>query len=170
LGGSFEESNAKELFGGKMNRYFIQLWAQSQNKWLQDKDVVAHKPLIHTAGNQFEKRNVQPGDYIYVVTVVNHQLYLIGRLQVDRICSQIEAEHILKTTNLWEAGEHAIAKNGTAIPMWHNLLIPRKSAESLIFITQKGFTSLGPVDGRKLQTIRELAEESAKTLDKMLQK
>jgi hypothetical protein len=152
-----------------MNRYFVQLWAQSQNKWLQEKEVLAHKPLNQTAGNQFEKRNVQPGDYIYVVTVVNHQLYLIGRLQVDRICSQIEAERILKTTTLWEAGEHAIAKNGTAIPMRHNLLVPRNSAESLIFITQQGFTPLGPIDGRKLQSMRELAEESAKILDKMLQ-
>jgi hypothetical protein len=152
-----------------MNRYFVQLWAQSQNKWLQEKEVLAHKPLYHTAGNQFKKRNVQPGDYIYIVTVVNHQLFLIGKIQVDRVCSQIEAERILKTTNLWKAGEHVIAKNGTAIPMRHNLPVPRKSAENLIFITQQGFTSLGPIDGRKLQTMRELAEESAKTFDKMLQ-
>ncbi len=151
-----------------MARYFTQLWAQSQNHWLQAEEVLAHKPLRHTSGNQFEKRNVKPGDYIYVVTVVNRQLYLIGRLQVDRICSQREAEQLMSTKNLWEAGQHAIAKKSTSIRMQHDLLVPRKRAERLTFITRKGCKTLGLIDGRRLQTMRELSEESAKMLDQLL--
>lgn len=152
-----------------MARYFTQIWARSHNDWLAKDEVRRGESLNHTAGNQFKRQKVRSGDFIYVVTVEDQQLYLIGRLQVDRICSQQEAERILKTTNLWLASQHAIAKPGTELPMRSDLAVPLETAEGLPFVTKQRLTRLGPVNGRKLQAMRELTEDSAKALDELLQ-
>ena len=55
-------------------------------------------PLDHTAGKGFRQRGVREGDRIYVVTVRQGKLFLIGRLTVGRILrSGAEARNVLVT-------------------------------------------------------------------------
>ena len=152
-----------------MNRYFLQLWARSQNNWLAAKDVKRGDLLDHTASNQFGQKHINQGDFIYVVTVEERELYLIGRIKVRKICSQTEAHRILGRRDLWEAENHALAEPGSELPMHNDLIVPPQIAENLTFLTKEGYTILGDVDGRKLQTIRELTPESAYKLDGLLE-
>lgn len=162
-----------------MPGYYIQIWAQSIYDWLEDQYVKAGEVLDHTAGNQFSKRGVERGDFVYVVVVKNKQLYLIGRMKVDRICSEAEARQYIGTGRLWEpdlwrspdgspARDHLIAVPGTAIPMRDNLIVPTRIAEELTFITKQGPKKLGPVSAQKFQTLRKLTSGSAQALDRLL--
>ena len=71
--------------------------------------------LDHAADKLFTQRGVGPGDKIYVVNNLRGNLVLIGRLEVDKIVSQAEAERVLGDNNLWDAPEHVIAKPGTSL-------------------------------------------------------
>ena len=66
--------------------------------------------LDHAAGNQFSSRGVERGDDIYVISVFEGNMYLLGRMQVDRICDQEEAERLMDR-ELWSASEHVIARD-----------------------------------------------------------
>ena len=48
-------------------------------------------PLVHTAGNLFEPRGVKAGDKVFVVTVRQGDLFLIGRMVVDRVVATLDA-------------------------------------------------------------------------------
>lgn len=153
-----------------MNRHLVQLWARSQYNWLRASDVKRGDLLDHTAGNQFKRRSVEPGDYIYVVTVEKQDLYLIGKIKVGQICSQSEAQQILGRDDLWEAEDHVIAEPGSELPMYSDLIVPTAIAEQLIFVDRDGYEPpLGKVDGRKLQSIRDLASGAEKALDALLE-
>jgi hypothetical protein len=150
-----------------MPTYFAQLWSD-QKKWLDDPDIVNREPFVHTSGNVFLRTNVGPGDFIYALTVRNRKLYLLGRLKVGHKCSQREAMKRLESDNLWLSDIHLIAEKGSerrhvAVP------IPARKAEGLTFETNQGEIKLGPVDGRKLQTVRRLTEASVHFLDQLLE-
>lgn len=66
--------------------------------------------LNHSASEQFGK--VQAGDTVWFVTIADGYLRLIGRLEVDKVVGQREAERILRTQDLWPARYHLIAKTG----------------------------------------------------------
>jgi hypothetical protein len=162
-----------------MPRYHTQIWSLSYYDWLADPDVRAGKVLDHTAGNQFRKRGIHRGDFVYVVAVKEKQLYLIGRMQVEEICSEKAAARHIGTGRLWEwdlwrspdgtpAKDHLIAKQGTETRMYSNLIVPNYLAEQLTFITEQGNTKLGSVNAQKLQTVRQLAPGSAQKLDALL--
>ncbi len=159
-----------------MPRYYTQIWSLSYYDWLADPDVRAPKVLDHTAGNQFRKRGVHRGDFVYVVAVKEKQLYLIGRMQVEEICSEKAAARHIGTGRLWErdlwkspdgtpAKDHLIAKQGTETRMHSDLIVPNYLAEQLTFITEQGNTKLGSVSAQKLQTVRQLTPGSAQKLD-----
>jgi hypothetical protein len=162
-----------------MPRYYTQIWSLTYYDWLADPDVRAGKVLDHTAGNQFRKRGVQRGDFVYIVAVREKQLYLIGRMQVEEICSEARAAKYIGTARLWEldlwrspdgtpAKDHLIAKQGTETRMHSNLIVPKNLAEQLAFITVQGVTKLGSVSAQKLQTVRQLTPFYAQKLDGLL--
>jgi hypothetical protein len=162
-----------------MPRYYIQLWSLTYDNWLADPDVQNGEKLDHTAGNQFRKRGVQRGDFVYIVVVSEKQLYLIGRMQVEEICSEKAAARYLGTGRLWEPGlwrspdgtpakDHLIARQGTETRMYSSLIVPNHIAEQLTFITQQGNTKLGSVSAQKLQAVRQLTSGSAQNLDTLL--
>jgi len=90
------------------------------------------EPLNHTAVNLFRQRGVSHGDKLYVVNVLKGELYLVGRLRVDKIVSQSVAERLLKR-ELWPASEHLMAMPGSESPMRFERLIPLAVTQKLMF-------------------------------------
>lgn len=127
--------------------------------------------IDHIASNQFIKRGVESGDYVYPVTIMDGSLYLLGRLEVGKVCDTDEAVRVLGTTDLYEADDHIIAARSTS--KYFDLEVPLGLTEVLTFISSKGnkqvkFSSPGRLDQQTLRSVRELHPESAAELDKLL--
>ncbi len=60
------------------------------------------QPMHGSGGSNFRKRGVSAGDAVYIVSLSAGQLYLGGRLVVQRIVSRQEAVQLWKTDNLSE--------------------------------------------------------------------
>ena len=131
------------------------------------------KPINHTAGNQFHRRRVRPGDYVYDVTLKDGQLFLIGRMQVEKIVSYREAEKLLRYEP-YPAKEHLLARRGTGTPQHFDLEIPRALARRLRFRTPEGgirpmqFDAKGRPDRQTLRVVRELTPVAARHLERLL--
>jgi hypothetical protein len=61
------------------------------------------------AGNQFIKRGVARGDYIYVVTVRQGHLYLIWRLYVGGILDHQQAKERFGG-DIWETEQYVVGQ------------------------------------------------------------
>ena len=126
------------------------------------------QPLDHSAGNSFSKRGVRREDKVYVVTVLRGKLFLAGRMIVDRITTQSQAQQVLGTTNLWRANEHILSDHGTISHF------KRKVAEGIVRRLQFGdgkplvFKKAGVLDQQTLRGVRRLTPQSADLLDQLL--
>jgi len=130
------------------------------------------EPLDHAAGKIFTQRGVGPGDKVYVVNNFKGDLVLIGRLEVEKIVSQAEAERILGV-EVWDALEHIIAKPGSATPMRFERIVPMDMVRQLLFQGAKGFESLkfeseDRLDRQTLRGVRRLSDGSARLLESLL--
>jgi 5-methylcytosine-specific restriction endonuclease McrA len=87
-----------------MNHY-LQYW-----KYHPDYETIE---LDHTPSDQLGR--VQPGDIIWIITMRNRRLYLLGPIVTLEVVSQREAERRLGIKDLWAACWHAIAKPTTIV-------------------------------------------------------
>jgi hypothetical protein len=119
--------------------------------------------LTYVASQQLDK--VRVGDVLWVVTSEeSDDLILIGRLKVDRIVGQVEAEAIMGHKNLWKADSYAICdhpeeKMSLDISRWARSLRFEGGVDRL----PEGFS------GQHLQTMRSLDFSSARMLEKLLE-
>jgi len=70
---------------------YITLWSQPQIE-IQRRHSHDDDTLSHTANDQFRDVRVAPGDRVYVVGTRAGELLLLGRITVERIVDQDEAE------------------------------------------------------------------------------
>lgn len=156
-----------------MARYFTHYWRNRTWEWNRA-DGEAGLPLDHVAGNLFKGRGVRVGDTVYVVTVIEGELYVCGRLIVGKICANKEKAAALlgrSPETLWEADEHIVASAHT--PMKFDLKVPPGVTRRLRFISggaAKGlrFESPNYLDKQTLRGVRELDAASAAELDTLL--
>src|SRR5829696_1148324 len=93
-----------------MTRYFTHYW--KNDTWERERQQTISEvrgDLEHAADNKFLERGVRPGDFVYPVTVMEGVLYVMCRLEVEKVCDFDEAASILGTTDLWEADDHIVA-------------------------------------------------------------
>lgn len=152
-----------------MPRYFTHYW--TNDTWENaHRSSAPDAPLEHTAGNRFVERGVGPGDFVYVVTIIKGELYLLGRLRVGKVCDTNEAIRTLGTRDLWKASDHVVASEST--PKDFNLVVPLEVTKRLVFISDIAkslkFRSPGHLDGQTLRGVRELEPESAAELNRLL--
>lgn len=88
------------------NHYFM-YW-----RW----DTVEHNldygvEINHIAGEQLSK--LESGDLVWIITIHQDCLLLVGRIQVGKKVDYVEAVRILQDENLWDATWHIIAEVGT---------------------------------------------------------
>lgn len=161
---------------------FTSQW--KRKNFYSNRDFFAHNQefLNVVESEQFRRRGVEIGDFIYAVSTNDKgELLLIGKMQVSKfVSSPEEVESILGLTYEEYTGEredqsleYAIAKFGTLLQFNENV-IPFEEAKSLQFITKQGLTSLTFDKGTRrlnkqtLRTMRKLTSGSAATLDKHL--
>ena len=127
-----------------MSQYLL-YWKPEVAQRTEDEPLIAH-----AASDQLDKVGV--GDVLWIVTSEGpDDLILVGRLRVDRIVGQEQAQRELRRTDLWEARYHAISD----APEEQVLLDISRFASNLTFdgtveCLPAGFT------GRNLQAMRRL--------------
>jgi len=149
-----------------MTKFFTHYW--------KDFDLQESVTTDHTAGNEFRRKGVRPGDYIYVVGTLSGTMYLVGRMKVAEIANQKRARQMLPYEP-WKADEHCIAEPGTATSM-AAIKVPIAAVRALRCVSPTN----GPValkfrtgdrsrlDPQTLRQVRELTPESARSLDALL--
>lgn len=155
-----------------MFRYFTHYW--SNDTWRIFSEYNAPGDLLdHAASNLFRKRGVAPGDSVYVVTVLQGALYLLGKMRIAMVCDVDEAAAALETTpeSLWDADDHVVADAAT--PLAFDREMPQRITASLLFLSGDDekpvkFDRRGAVDQQTMRGVRELTPASAALLDTLL--
>mgnify|MGYP007059444534 CR=1 FL=1 len=146
-------------------RFFTSSW-----QFAEAKSRATGQPLRYAAGSRFTQSEVGSGDTLYIVSVSKGQLYLLGKMEVDRIVSYEEAEQILDEKP-FDAPEHVFARRCTATRL---TLAPLEITQTLRFISASNrdslyFTDEGVLSGQTLRVVRRLTPESAALLDGILE-
>ena len=158
----------------QLPNYFTHYWTQVTFERQRNRYESASPRMSHTAGNGFRKRGMHPRDLVYIVTVLNGDLYLMGRMQVRGIYSRAEAARLLGTKDLWERGdEHLVEMRATGTAERYDLKVPTPIAHDLRFLSASGprglvFRDERHLDQQTLRVVRRLAPESAGALDRLL--
>ncbi len=156
-----------------MPRYYTHYWSNPTCKDFYENQNLEEKLLDHDAGKIFTRSGVKPNDLVYIVTIKKGELFLIAKLQVEKmVFGNKQATAILCDDNLWDAPAHLIAKAGT--PMRFNKTVPLRITKGLRFISAKGpkplkFVSSTKLDRQTLRGVRELNASSAAQLDTLLE-
>lgn len=146
----------------EMATAWVQYWRPQQLE-LARRNAGDGEPLGHTAGEQFG--TVVPGDVVYVLGRSGTSLLLVGRLIVDEILDQAEAEARFEG-EVYQATVHLVA-HGTArrldrlIPIAVAVRLRRASGEPLV-------DADGNASGDRLQAVGSLEPASAALLDEVL--
>lgn len=144
-------------------RHFLQYWKVEQA------DRLAGKPLDQAASAQYEKIDLSKGDVLWIVTIRKRRLRLLGRLIVDVVVGQSEAEAILQQKNIYPSPFHAIGDRGTIHEVHEQDVqdlagrIRFNSANDRLVLE-----SPNRVDGKQIQSIRELTRPTADLLEARL--
>ena len=155
-------------------RYFTHYWDEETCRW-QEEDA-SGKPFQHTASNVFEKRGVEPGDFVYGWSFSGGKLFLIGRMKVDRFVSQREADALYKDVGgvAWKSRDHVITQSGAATPMHFNRIIPPSLISRLTFLGPTGqvnspkYFPNRKVNPQTFRGVRELTQQCALLLDTLI--
>jgi hypothetical protein len=153
-----------------MPRYFVQYWKNEQ--WEIERERMEEDSVLdHTAGNELRSKKVQPGDCVYIVTVIRGELFLAGRIEVDQVVSQHEAERLLEYVP-YEAKDHLLARAGGET-FDFDRPVPAKVTKQLLFVHKRleprpPVFRHGKLDRQTLQRVRELTPESAELLDRII--
>jgi hypothetical protein len=125
------------------------------------------RPLRYAASRQLD--GVQLGDRLWVISVDEGQLLLIGVITVGTLTEAAEAQTLLGTDELWPSTYYAIARAGTEM---EGRRIPAHTiAEELRFDSPEAdrLTLMnGSVDGRQFQSMRKLRDSSVRRLEELL--
>jgi hypothetical protein len=154
-----------------MTRYWTCYWQQSL--W-RDEVNKEFEPIDCSLSNTFRRRGVSRGDVAYIVSLADGKLFLGGRLTVRQIVSRSDAKRILQTDNLYRANDCIIdQESGTSLHLRRRLA--SELSRQLQFISKKSqpnqlcFVSASRLDGQAIRGIRELTQESAAILDRIIQ-
>jgi hypothetical protein len=139
-----------------MNQY-LQYWKSD--------DFIGNKfdPIIHSASNQFKK--LLPDDVLWIVTLRDRQVFLIGRLHVGEVLNRSQFES--RYQDAYPKEYFAVAKEGTVErENWVNL---EDEIDDIRFSSPTGRDRLirknGIVNGKQLQTLRLLNHDSINLLE-----
>ena len=149
-----------------MGDAFITLWSQPQievqRRHLHDDDTMSH-----TANHQFRDVRVAPGDRVYVVGTRSGRLLLLGRITVEQVVGQAQAERHFGHP-VYKASDHLIGE-GTKLQL--DLEIPEDVARNIERESGKRLKfhpDVYRVNVHSLRRTGRITEESAASLDAFL--
>lgn len=143
--------------------YFTHFWANST--WANQRvlnEETGEKQLCHSASNGYRFSGVMPGDYVYIITVIDKKIRLGTRLFVDQLVNQRQAEEYFQDENLWEARDHIIMSSPQTIEFDTQRIVPYRISKQLQTISGKPFL---PSNFRGVQ---QITKQSAILLDSVL--
>ena len=132
-------------------RHFLQYWKAIS--------FTEGETLEHSASSQFKR--VSRDDLLWIVTVRNYRLKLLGRIVVDKTVGQRAAERKFRE-KVYKAKFHVLARKKTVEEL-HEIDI-HKLAPRLRFESKNDRLTLGHggrINGQQLQVLRELTPASA---------
>lgn len=146
----------------EMATAWVQYWRPQQLE-LARRHAGDGEPLGHTAGEQFGR--VVPGDVVYVLGRSGTSLLLVGRLIVDEILDQAEAEARFEG----EVYQATVNLVGHSTARRLDRLIPKAVAVQLRRASGKPLVDAdGNASGDRLQAVGPLEPASAALLDEVL--
>lgn len=130
-------------------------------------DVGQHMTTAYAASNYL--RRVKPGDVLWIVTVHQHHLYLLGRLKVEFIVddTNIAQELVDPLPETWDDADWYAISNKYAIEPMREIDITH-IAENLRFnsrVSEMLDMVNGRVDAHQLTSLRQLTVHSAQMMD-----
>ncbi len=161
-------SNTKGVNSNEMSSFYTHYWSSTVQRPDEEGSL-----CCHTAGSGFNKKGITTGDRIYIVTVSQEKLYLIGAFTVagppisyDDACQRLPYIP-------WDAPEHLIAQPGSETPISYSRAIPLETARRLRFYSPEGekglkFISENAIDNQTLRGVRRLTADSARLLEEKL--
>lgn len=152
-----------------VRRYFTHYW--NKDAW-ENARSSGEEGIPYAFSNQFRKRGVAPGDYIYVLTVIAGDLFLGGRMEVGQILDQAEAER-RRGEKLSDGADHAFALKDSHTKMMFDRKVPKHVVRKLVSVTEGKKSVLvfgedGKLDQQTLRVVRELTLGSAQLLDEFI--
>lgn len=144
-----------------MAKHFLQSWKPRQVDFNFEVDPL----LLHTGSEQLYR--VSEGDFIWIVTVrPKGRLSLVGRMNVGKVINQEAAEKRFGP-NVYKATYHAIAKDGTEESLREIDITDIATRLRFISTAKRDRLTVenGRIDGKQLQTMRELTPDSALLLE-----
>ncbi len=132
------------------------------------------EPVCSSGSNNFHKRDVSVGDFVYIVSLSEGYLYLGGRMIVEEIISRQEAVRRWKDDNLYDAEEWIVGpeESGTLLNLKRRLA--PALTKQLRFESKKGLkapyfvSDTTKLDNQTTRGVRELTRESATILDRII--
>jgi hypothetical protein len=162
-----------------MSRYFLRIWVNREydlQRRLGHGRLLNHTTLLIRPSRGRES-DIDRGDYVYIIYYKDRKLLLVGRMKVDRVGNQRMAAKYLgkKPADLYAGAEHAVARKHDATvadfyrtipPELVKRLIPRRGKKWARLIYKKD----GRLEQAQFQAIRELASDSARMLNDLIDK
>ena len=139
-------------------KHFLQYWKNYSSS------AELGTPLLFSASNQFPKRNVSKGDSLWLVTLIEGRLTLLGHFQIDSVIGQAEAQRLLGPS-IYLASTYAIPARGEERPIVEVDI--QHHADHLRFLgnsVKLSFHDPEITDGKQLQSLRQLTDESVRLL------
>ena len=156
-----------------MPRFWTCHW---QSKYWRDFVNTEHTPITSSGSNLFTRRGVSPGDKVYIVTIIERQLFLGGRMTVREIVSRDQAVRALKRNTLFPANDWILGDKKQGTPLVLNRRLAPELARQLRFVS-KGSKPNGlffidaaktNLDVQSTRGVRELTANSAELLERII--
>ena len=127
----------------------------------------------HTASSVFRQRGVVAGDRMYVISVSGGRLRVVGRLDVENVVTQQQADELFGRP-VWAGAEHVIARPGSGTPRRKDAYVAEDRAGEIEFVGPDGgvmplkVNRAGRPDVLSLQGVREITPKTAVLFDHVL--
>jgi hypothetical protein len=156
-----------------MARYFMHFWSDEHCE-AQYRAGFSGMKISHSAGEGFLQAGVRPGDIVYVISVYDGQIMLIGGIPVESIGTSRSEMLLLLGDDIEEAAEYVLPVAGLATEQYFTRQLMMEEAGDLRFRTPDGgskplrFAGGDEVDEESLRGVHEITPESASLLDRVL--
>ena len=145
-----------------MSNYFTYLWKNEQ--WRQKCNATDGGPLLleYAAGDKFKSNGVTKGSTVFIVTVIEGDLYLGGAIVVSEVLDKPQAMVRLgiPEQSLWKAAEYIVSERGKVTSFTCSNMIPPEVSHRLEFVEGAGFRNpvvrQGKLDGQTFRNVRTL--------------
>lgn len=154
-----------------MARFFTTHW---QFKYWNPETNSEGNKAVSSGSNQYLKRGIAKGDYVYVVSLSRGQLYLGGRIVVDEITDRATAVRRFNQPRLYDASDWIIGRDEGGTPLNFHRQLSADVSKRLRFQSPDGsikplfFVSPNDLDVQATRGVRELTSDSAAVLEDIL--